>query len=166
MLTKDQLKTAKETYLSPNFTLFELIKSDNYPELVTWPSEEVIEYLTSFCQDVLQPIRDRWGRIKLHSGYRNERLNKRVGGVSNSVHQIIYRTVALGVAADIESMDAPLLDMYNWIFESLKNVKTVILYRKPSVVTTPFVHVDTRLARVGRAKLEKTGPNTYVEFGS
>lgn len=49
------------------------------------------------CKEVLQPIREKWGKpIVISSGYRCERLNKRVGGVKTSQH-------AYGSAADIHT---------------------------------------------------------------
>lgn len=51
------------------------------------------------CKEVLQPIRERWGKaIVVSSGYRCERLNKAVGGVSTSQH-------ACGSAADIHTVE-------------------------------------------------------------
>lgn len=50
-------------------------------------------------KEVLQPIRERWGKpIVVSSGYRCERLNKAVGGVSTSQH-------AYGSAADIHTVE-------------------------------------------------------------
>lgn len=162
MLTREQLVIARNTSLSDNFSLYELINSDSHPELVEWPSEEVIEHLKDFAQNILQPIRDKWGRISIRSGFRNNALNRQVGGVADSVHQIFYKEVFLGVAADIDPLDAKLEDVFDWAFENLEDLKTAIIYRKPTVVNNPFIHLDTRLGRAKKAKMEKIGPNKYV----
>lgn len=58
------------------------------------PSWDIIEHLRELGF-FLDDLREAWGSgINVSSGYRNEALNKAVGGVQNSVHQI-------GYAADI-----------------------------------------------------------------
>lgn len=58
------------------------------------PSWEVIAHLNELAL-FLDDLREAWGSgIKVSSGFRNEKLNKAVGGVSTSVHKI-------GYAADI-----------------------------------------------------------------
>ena len=164
MLSKAQLESSKAIKLSENFTLYELIKSESYPELVEWPSDTIIEKLRDFAVNVLQPLRDKFGAILVSSGYRNPVLNKRVGGVGNSVHMIFDRGVEfLGVAADIIPLQAPIVEVFNWAFDHLP-IKTAIIYRKKSVTNTPFIHLDTRSGRLQKAKLEKTGPSTYSVY--
>ncbi len=162
MLTREQTVTSRNTNLSDNFTIYELINSSGHPELVEYPSKEVIARLQAFCENVLQPIRDRWGRIRVSSGYRNPVLNKAVGGVSNSVHQQEYKEILLGVAVDIQPKEADINEVFDWIWNNLPELKTVIIYRKPSVTSTPFIHLDTRIGRPKRAKLEKMAPRTYI----
>ena len=60
------------------------------------PSFLVVEHLDELVKKVLDPLRAAYGMpIKVTSGYRCPELNKAVGGVSNSVHQ-------LGYAADLQ----------------------------------------------------------------
>lgn len=77
------------TQITPNFTLEELCASDtakaqgidNHPGL-----QEVIN-LTYLCINILQPLRNAMGHpVTISSGYRCARLNRAVGGVSNSQH--------------------------------------------------------------------------------
>lgn len=56
-----------------------------------------IENLRRLCIEVLQPIRDRYGKpIYINSGYRNPQLNRMVGGSQSSQH-------CKGQAADIDT---------------------------------------------------------------
>ena len=49
------------------------------------PTTEVKKNLEKLCQEVLQPIRDKYGRaITVTSGYRSPKLNAAVGGVKTS----------------------------------------------------------------------------------
>lgn len=87
--------------LSENFTLEELTHSNTaiLNNIENIPNKEEIENLKELCENVLQPIRDKYGKpIYINSGYRCPTLNRKVGGVSNSQH-------TLGKAADIHSDD-------------------------------------------------------------
>lgn len=83
--------------LSKNFTLSELTYSnaaDCY-NIENTPGRIELENLKKLCNDILQPIRDKWGdSIYVNSGYRNPKVNRLVGGSSSSQH-------TLGQAADI-----------------------------------------------------------------
>ena len=172
MLNRQEVDKANALKLAQNFTLYEMIHSDGHPELVVYPDQDIIDQLTGFASKVLQPIRDAVGPLKISSGWRNEKLNAAVGGEKGSVHQIKYKGVILGVASDImprqlsegQTYLEKLLATYKWIWQNMPNVKTLILYRKSSVTKTPFIHVDTRSGRVGRAAFEKMGPGNYVPF--
>ncbi|MCM1176571.1 MAG: D-Ala-D-Ala carboxypeptidase family metallohydrolase [Bacteroidales bacterium] len=58
-------------------------------------SDEVRNSVKALVENVLQPLRDAWGKpLHISSGYRCQELNKAVGGVPSSQH-------VLGEAADI-----------------------------------------------------------------
>ena len=83
--------------LSKNFTLSELTYSnaaDSY-NIENTPGRIELENLKKLCHEVLQPIRDKFGKsIFINSGYRNPKVNRLVGGSSSSQH-------IKGEAADI-----------------------------------------------------------------
>ena len=166
MLTSAQIIQAKNTKLSDNFTLYEMIRSDSHPELVVYPSKDIIEELKNLCVSVLQPLRDKFGPIRINSAYRNSRLNSAVGGVTNSIHKVIDNTgiSILGAAADIVPLKANIIDVYKEAQKMFPKVKTVILYRRPNVTRTPFIHVDNRNTSNKLNLLEKVGPNAYIPF--
>lgn len=71
--------------LSKNFTLAELTKTNT--GLPNNPSYIEIERLKLLCENVLQPLRDKFGApIIVNSGYRSQQVNKAVGGVPTSQH--------------------------------------------------------------------------------
>ena len=82
--------------LSPHFKLGEFLNLKKYPENV--PSMQVVVNLTYGCHLLLEPARQIVGPIIINSGFRNEAVNRRVGGVKNSQHLI-------GQAADIRPKD-------------------------------------------------------------
>lgn len=63
------------------------------------PTPEAREKLKTLIEELLDPVREGWGRaITVNSGYRCPALNKAVGGVATSQHQ-------KGEAADLNAGD-------------------------------------------------------------
>lgn len=95
----------RNTSLTTNFSLEEFLVSPTAIKnnITLHPNEYVTSNLYDLCRTVLQPARDRLkSPIYISSGYRNEALNRIVGGVSNSFH-------LLGRAADISCRDNDVL---------------------------------------------------------
>lgn len=79
------------------FTIEEMEHSDTAKKngIDNTSNGETRTNLIHLIEDCLDPIRDSWGNpINVTSGYRCSRLNKMIGGATNSQHQ-------LGEAADI-----------------------------------------------------------------
>ena len=74
--------------LSKNFTLQELTHSNTAVRLgiENTPDKEGIWNLTLLATELLQPIRDRIGALRVTSGYRSPELNKAIGGSTKSQH--------------------------------------------------------------------------------
>lgn len=78
------------------------------------PSWEVISHLNELAV-FLDSLREAWGSgIKVKSGFRNETLNKAVGGVASSVHQI-------GYAADIVPSNDKFQEFADFLTEWVKD---------------------------------------------
>lgn len=84
------------TQISPHFTLEELSVT-NHQEITNHASPAVIAQLGVLCRELLEPIRSRFGPLRVTSGYRCPELNAAVGGQPTSAH--LY-----GSAADVEPM--------------------------------------------------------------
>ena len=83
--------------LSKNFTLSELTYSSTAiaNKMYNNPGRLELENLKKLCNNILQPIRDKYGKsIYVNSGYRNPFVNRVVGGSTSSQH-------TKGEAADI-----------------------------------------------------------------
>lgn len=99
------------TKLTNNFSLEELTASATAKakKIDNTPTPEVKANLERLCKEVLQPIRDKYGRaITITSGYRSPKLNAAVGGVKNSQHLI-------GQAADIKCTATSKAVLFNLI---------------------------------------------------
>ena len=71
------------------FSIDELTKSATAKRLNinNTPDINVTHNLEALVDNILDPLREAWGQpIIVTSGYRCTRLNKTVGGVSNSQH--------------------------------------------------------------------------------
>ena len=103
-------------YLSKNFTLEELIYSGTAKArgLSNIPGEREIENLSHLAVNILQKIRDKYGKpIKINSGYRSPKVNAAVGGAKTSQHLD-------GAAADIKSMDGDNAKLFRLIQDMIK----------------------------------------------
>lgn len=96
------------------FTIEELTTSETAQRLKidNKPSAEVINNLTRLVDNVLDPLREAWGKsITVNSGYRSPELNKAVKGSKTSWH-------IKGCAADITAGSPHLNEkLYNKIRE-------------------------------------------------
>lgn len=74
--------------LSKNFTLKELTYSSTALRrgINNEPSKEGIYKLTLLATELLQPLRERLGALRVTSGYRSPELNTKIGGSANSQH--------------------------------------------------------------------------------
>ena len=80
-----------------HFTIKELSHSDTAlaKGIDNFPTAEAISNLTKLVDNVLDPLRDKYGKpIRISSGYRSAILNRSVNGATSSQHR-------LGEAADI-----------------------------------------------------------------
>lgn len=84
------------TRLTEHFVLEEFIRSATaiHYRIDNKPDEEVVKRLEHLCTRLLEPLRLRFGVIRITSGYRCKRLNQILGGAANSQH-------LTGEAADI-----------------------------------------------------------------
>jgi len=99
------------TKITQNFSLEELYASSTAKakKIDNTPTPEVKANLIKLCKEVLQPIRNKYGRaITITSGYRSPKLNAAVGGVKNSQH-------VLGQAADIKCTSTSKAVLFNVI---------------------------------------------------
>lgn len=75
------------------FSLKELCASDvaTKKKIDNFPSWTIVEHLSELTEKILEPLRAAWGSpIKVNSGYRCDKLNRAVGGVSTSAHKNGY----------------------------------------------------------------------------
>ena len=121
--------------LSRNFTLQELIKSDTAIRLGidNNPNADQIEKLKALCENILQPVRDHFGRVKVTSGYRSPELCTAIGSSINSQH-------AKAEAADFEVIDTDNAELADWIHSNLSYDQLIIEYYTPGEPNSGWIH--------------------------
>ena len=121
--------------LSRNFTLQELIKSDTAVRLDinNNPNSGQIEKLKALCENILQPVRDHFGRVKVTSGFRSEQLCIKIGSSVNSQH-------AKAEAADFEVIGTDNAELFDWIKDNLQPDQLILEFYTPGEPNSGWIH--------------------------
>jgi zinc D-Ala-D-Ala carboxypeptidase len=124
--------------LTANFTLAEMIKSETAlrHDMDNTPGETEIANLKALAENVLQPVRDHFGKgVKVNSGFRHPEVNAKVGGSKTSDH-------CQGQAADIEIPGVANADLAQWIVDNLDFRQVILEFYTPGVPDSGWVHVS------------------------
>ena len=113
--------------LSRNFSLQEMIKSDTAIRLDidNNPNADQVEKLKALCENVLQPVRDHFGRVKVTSGYRSPELCAAIGSSVNSQH-------AKAEAADFEVIGVDNAEVADWVKMNCETDQLILEFYTPS----------------------------------
>jgi zinc D-Ala-D-Ala carboxypeptidase len=102
--------------LSKNFVLSEIIRSNTAKRLgiKNEPTKKHMEGIQRIITNLVQPMRDSIGPIRISSGYRNPELNRAIGGSSSSQH-------CKGEALDLQFwQNGKMMNelIYEWVLDS------------------------------------------------
>lgn len=122
--------------LSKHFSLRELTASGTAirHNIDNSAPDDVVERLRLLCENVLEPLRRRFGVLRVTSGYRCARLNALVGGATTSQH-------LSGEAADIHvASAAEAVKMVAWARANIVFDQLISEYRRKS--GTRWLHLS------------------------
>ena len=121
--------------LTRNFTLSELTKSDTAIRkgINNNPSAEQVEKLKALCENILQPVRDHFGRVKITSGFRSVELCLAIGSSQNSQH-------AKAEAADFECPGVDNAELADWIHKNLPYDQLILEFYTPGEPNSGWIH--------------------------
>ena len=123
--------------LSRNFSLQELIKSDTAIRkgIDNNPNADQIEKLKLLCENILQPVRDHFGRVKVTSGFRSVELCTAIGSSVNSQH-------AKAEAADFECIGVDNAELADWIHKNLPYDQLILEFYTPGEPNSGWIHAS------------------------
>ena len=123
--------------LTRNFSLSELTKSDTAIRrgINNNPSAEQVEKLKALCENILQPVRDHFGRVKVTSGFRSVELCMAIGSSANSQH-------AKAEAADFECMGTDNAELADWIYKNLEPDQLILEFYTPGEPNSGWIHAS------------------------
>jgi zinc D-Ala-D-Ala carboxypeptidase len=106
--------TPPDTKLSRNFTFGELTRTShgNLLETNRQEAEVVVDKLRELCVILLEPVRAKYGPVKIHSGFRGPAVNAAVGSKSSTSQH------TKGEAVDFSVPGHKLDDVFRWIVTS------------------------------------------------
>jgi hypothetical protein len=124
--------------LTNNFSLKELTTSETATRkgLDNTPNEAVTANLKTLAENILQPVREHYGKsVKVNSGYRSPEVNASVGGSKTSDH-------CKGQAADIEITGVANGDLAKYIAENYKFTQVILEFYTQGIPDSGWVHVS------------------------
>ena len=150
------------TQLSENFTLKELTKSDTATrlDLDNTPNEEQIESLRLLCENILQPVRDHFGKpVKISSGFRSPAVNQATGGSATSDH-------CKGQACDFEIEGLSNPDVATWIMENLTYSQLILEFYVQGQPNSGWIHCSynpEKLIKQELTAVKVAGKTQYLQ---
>ena len=144
--------------LSKNFVLSEITRSNTAKRLGidNEPTKKDLENIQRIITNILQPLRNDLGPIRISSGYRNKELNRAIGGSNKSQH-------SKGEALDIQFWkDGEMCnkEIYDWIIDNAVEFDQMI-----NEFNFSWIHISLKKSNNRREVLEaykdKDGDTKY-----
>ena len=123
--------------LSRNFSLQELIKSDTAIRkgIDNNPNADQIEKLKMLCENVLQPVRDHFGRVKVTSGFRSPELCVAIGSSLTSQH-------SKAAPVDFEVLGVDNAEVADWVKMNCNTDQLILEYYTPGEPNSGWIHAS------------------------
>ena len=99
------------------------------------PTDQVLINLQTLIYEVIEPIVNHFGDIKITSGYRSPELCKAIGSSVTSQH-------TLGIAVDCEVIGTPNKQLADWVFNNLEFDQCILEFWKPEEINSGWVHIS------------------------
>ena len=122
--------------LSNNFSLKEMTASQTATRhgINNNPNEDHMNNLKALCENVLQKVRDHFGKVvTVSSGYRSPELCVKIGSSINSQH-------AKGEAADFEIFGVSNAELVKWISENCDFDQMILEFHNLDEPNSGWVH--------------------------
>ena len=123
--------------LSRNFSLAELIKSDTAIRhgIDNNPNADQIEKLKLLCENILQPVRDHFGRVTVTSCFRSPQLCVKINSSINSQH-------TRAEAVDFECLGTDNAEVADWVKMNCEVDQLILEYYTPGEPNSGWIHAS------------------------
>jgi len=99
------------------------------------PTDQILINLQTLIYEVITPIVNQFGDIKITSGYRSPELCKAIGSSLTSQH-------TLGQAVDCEVLGVPNKELADWVVNHLEFDQCILEFWKPEEINSGWVHIS------------------------
>lgn len=164
---------APDDLVSKNFQFYELTKSDIASRqgiANNFPSAEELRCAVYLCRNVMQPVREKFGRYTPNSVYRCQMLERALKSQPDSWFSSSQHT--LGQACDIEVLSTSNMKLAIWVRDNLLFDQLILeCYSADEGPNSGWVHVSLLPPNVGEnrkkvssyVKNSATGKFEYVD---
>ena len=99
------------------------------------PTDQILINLQTLIYEVINPIVNQFGDIKITSGYRSPALCKAIGSSERSQH-------TTGMAVDCEVLGVPNKELADWVVNNLSYDQVILEFWKPEEINSGWVHIS------------------------
>ena len=158
--------------VSRNFKLYELTRSDTAERrgiANDFPSVRELRAAVYLCREVIQPVREKFGRFSPNSVFRGQELERALKGRPDSWSSTSQHT--RGEACDIEVAGVSTMELAQWVKDNLEFDQVILeCYNAALGPNSGWVHVSVKPPGTGEnrhkvlsyVKDPATGKYVYV----
>jgi hypothetical protein len=99
------------------------------------PNDQSLFNLQTLIYEVIEPIINKFGDIKITSCYRSPELCKAIGSSITSQH-------CLGMAVDCEVLGVPNKELADWIVNNLEYDQVILEFWEKDKINSGWVHIS------------------------
>ncbi len=121
------------------------------------PTDEILINLQTLMREVINPIVNHFGDIKITSGFRSPELCLKIGSSIKSQH-------CFGMAVDCEVLGVPNKELADWIVSHLEFDQVILEFWKPEEANSGWVHISYNKSNNRKMYLRAFKSNSRIVY--
>ena len=121
------------------------------------PTDQILINLQTLIYEIINPIINQFGDIKITSGYRSPALCKAIGSSERSQH-------TTGMAVDCEVLGVPNKELADWVVNHLEFDQCILEFWKPEEANSGWVHISYNKSNNRKMYLRAFKSNNRVVY--
>ena len=121
------------------------------------PNDQILFNLQTLIHEVINPIVNHFGDIKITSGYRSPELCLKIGSSIKSQH-------CLGMAVDCEVLGVPNKELADWVVNNLEFDQVILEFWKPEEANSGWVHISYNKSNNRKMYLRAFKSNSRIVY--